>query len=679
MGNRTEITTGMTGLQFRNAINNNDEYLFYRDDYISVKEFGAVGDGVIDDSESLQTAFDFARDNNYNILLEKDKTYLLGSSVLALYFYGGILEGNGATIKCTHAADTLSWGIVCNGALGDAYSLDGRGGIIGNNRIDISDETFLANISIGDMIIISSDKAYFPGDLTSKQGESAVVVDIGVDYIILEGKLNDTYLPSDNAVVRIVTSYSPVIRNINILQNKDKSIDYYSYGISISYCKNPIIDNCNVQWAKFKAYNINSCYAPVVRNCKSSMTVKDGLGYGVSYIGANTNPITIGCILKSARHAVAHGGSIYGVTHNSIVSDTYGEAHRSTHVFDAHGPTGKVTWSNCIAVGGIIPDEELDSNIKGEWSVSTEYNIGEVVSKDNILWELVTASSIGENPITSTDWKYYNNGSSGFSTRSNNQSILNCTVINCSNGIYGIGYATVIDGFYVDGLRIINGNRGIIISSGTELTNAYFNNVSLENTYFKTQPYLLYIDDATFTNVEFGKLSAKNCRGIYMKTFAGNLNIDKLSSKDQFLLMGSACVSARININTVNIIGNSSEYLAYVNDIESLNINDYNAIDINVNALVINGSVGNVSINNIQAKGSGSLMTHFARLFTGSTITNLSFGITNIKADTTIDLIRNDGTITNSYLQYVSGDVTEDYDSTFTLPVVEYIGYMLKP
>lgn len=48
---------------------------------ISFEEFGAVGDGVSDDTESIKTALEYAKENNLSISSRKRKTYLISSTI----------------------------------------------------------------------------------------------------------------------------------------------------------------------------------------------------------------------------------------------------------------------------------------------------------------------------------------------------------------------------------------------------------------------------------------------------------------------------------------------------------------------------------------------------------------------------------------------------------------------
>ena len=63
--------------------------------WISPEMYGAIGDGVTDDSAALQNMFDAARDDNKSVLLTPGKTYLFKNVVVHSNTY---VEGAGATL-----------------------------------------------------------------------------------------------------------------------------------------------------------------------------------------------------------------------------------------------------------------------------------------------------------------------------------------------------------------------------------------------------------------------------------------------------------------------------------------------------------------------------------------------------------------------------------------------------
>lgn len=637
---------------------------------INVKDFGAVGDGETDDAAAIQDAFDYARDNGYAVEFESEKTYLLGADTITLDFYGGLLEGNGATIQCSHIGEDLSSAITVTGELSAAYNIDGRA-IAGNDFIDISDAEFLSSVNIGDMIIIRSEKA-FSTLSTGKQGETCIIADVQADRIDLVGKLNDTYLVSDSAIIYLVDAPTPIIRNLNVLQNKDKSSTYYTYGIHLLYCNRPLIDNCNILWAKFTAFAVNGCYRPIVRHSTAQVTDKDGLGYGLQFFGPCTNPFGDGNSFKANRHSVAHGGTIYGVPHNSLNANTFGESIIGTHVFDAHGDTGSVTWNNCIAIGGFNSSEDDKDDVMGEWDSTVTYTIGQIVGKDKILWELTAASSLNEDPTTESAWAYYNNVAAGFMCRSDNQSIINCRVVNCAIGINAYGLTVPITNFYVDGLFIENCTWGIRIGDGTELISPHFDNITIENKYYKTGPYMVELDDCVITTGYWGNIHGSLIKGIEARDVDSDIQISEFWCHAVGLWMIGDCLDLDLRIDSLNIAGiGSGDYNLFIRGIESLIFGEVKVTDAHVTVMGINGAVGSLLINRL--KSSGDIMESAIRLYSAKTVSILNLNEASIISTSGIDLIRNEGIISVGRVGTYSGDVNEEYYSAGSRAVLEIV------
>lgn len=74
MAGITELTTGMTGAQFRTAFNNNFALLPY---FYNVEDYGAVHDGVTDDTEAIQDAINAAYAGGGGTVFFPNGTYLL--------------------------------------------------------------------------------------------------------------------------------------------------------------------------------------------------------------------------------------------------------------------------------------------------------------------------------------------------------------------------------------------------------------------------------------------------------------------------------------------------------------------------------------------------------------------------------------------------------------------------
>lgn len=72
-------------------------------EFISVKDYGAVGDGVTDDSAAVQSAFDYVRDNSQNLHFPAG-TYYLPTTIVATSAGGGAEGYRNIEVTCDHEA-----------------------------------------------------------------------------------------------------------------------------------------------------------------------------------------------------------------------------------------------------------------------------------------------------------------------------------------------------------------------------------------------------------------------------------------------------------------------------------------------------------------------------------------------------------------------------------------------
>jgi len=599
---QTTLNNGDTGLVARGAINDNFTEV-YRRGSINVAEYGAIGDGETDDTTALQNAFDAANAANKNIELEENKTYIVTND--GILFYGNLLDGRGSTIKVTETEEAISTGIRCDGSVGGYVSID-EDAFKGNNYIYVSDAGFLSSVSIGDMVSIRSSALYYDSPDTI-QGELNVIIDVGVDYVKLGSLLNDTYLTSDDSEIAIVSSRRPIIKNLKIQQNESKGDRSFQYGILMTWCLKPYIENCEIINCYTAAFSVALSYSVTVNNVTTYGTEKEGGGYGVE-IAACTNYTVKDCKLFGARHAVSHNGSVnYGVCYNGFINNVIGESIVNSHVFDVHEEAAHVVFNNCTAIGG--KDVSQESDYQGVWDSETEYTLTQVVSKDNVLWDCNVATSTGNDPTTSTDWAYHNNIAAGFAIRANDMHIINCRSYGCYIGLWAQGYTSARKRLNVDSFHAYDcGGGGISITQSTSLEDCHFNKISVFNKYYKSTSYIIEIHTATFNNVDFGSLEGKNTRGIKLRSLTGDLYIDKLKCYDAALLMDGDSADTNIVINDLKFIGGGAEYAFFLRNINSVKINGVYGDSVNVRfAYILSGrTVGSILIGNAQFNsGSG--------------------------------------------------------------------------
>jgi len=671
---QTILNNGDTGLVARGAINDNFTEV-YRRGSINVAEYGAVGDGETDDTTALQNAFNAANIANKNVEFEENKTYSI--STTGLSFYGKILDGRGSTIKNVQDGASASHVIKCEGSLGSNYAIDSDALAV-DRFIEISNATYLNAVSEGDMGLITTSALFENGkDEDSYQGETFEIVKVHADKIEISQKLNDTYLTSDTAVLHVVNYIDrPVIRNLTIIQNEEKDPegdDGSLYGIELEYCKRPVVENVSIMYAKNYAVDIIGCYEAMIDNLHTQMNTKAGAGYGVSISGANTNPTVRNSIIKGARHAVAHNGSA-GVAHNSRIENVVGEGIRQKPIFDAHGGCGRVTFIGCTAIGGIPLEEDRD-NIKGEWASGTEYSTGDIVTKDNILWECLVASSTGNDPTTHDDWTYYNNLMSGFVWRSSQMNFINCTVINCSDGFSADDWSNPSYEIYANNIKMYNVIRGLSLTGGAEYTNTQIDNFYISNKYYKKDCYAIYADDVSFAGIQVGRVVADNIRGVYMNDVTGEtVHFESLECSDIAIFdnTGNTDLILKFGSIFINSVNGTVEYNIFIRSLSEVWIDNLRFVGDSNYVVYVLGNMDILNIGKVDVVG-GDNLDYFLLVSLTFTITTLFIGSAHVESGTDIDFVRCRGAITKAHIGALSGDIDEDFRGADNRPGLEVI------
>lgn len=163
------------------------------DDFADVRDFGAVGDGIADDTEALNRALFqlYCRDNNSQVrrtLYFPAGTYKITESLIIPTYAKLVGEGADCTIIQLDISGDLSSLSAYVGRFGD--SLQQTGVNIGNNgatpprNIEISSMTF-ETVPITDVFLVEDatqcyfDSVNFRGPLT----QSSIIADLGSDNI----------------------------------------------------------------------------------------------------------------------------------------------------------------------------------------------------------------------------------------------------------------------------------------------------------------------------------------------------------------------------------------------------------------------------------------------------------------------------------------------------------------
>ncbi|PGR17386.1 hypothetical protein COC52_29235 [Priestia megaterium] len=347
-----------------------DNVLKVKDIAISVKDFGAVGDGVSDDTVAIQNAYNFLKTKGYGkLLLGKDR-YKVKQIVIDSDNF--TIEGDNATLVC----DIGAGGSLTDEAVIFADAPTVSAGLTvtanitkGSRTVSLSNAS---NIRVGDFLTINTTKfdgasgssSYYLGTLgrVSSISGNNVTLDneIKVDYNTATDGLSATVRrPFKNITVKGITV--------------ELQPDALQTGVLIRYCQNVIIDNvkCYGKGQQVAAVWLMGCFHASVSNVFSDDMLDDTnkFGYGVNMSGHDLKVSK--CSFTKIKHGVAGGDNSFQSS-DVIVSGVYVKDPQLCGI-DMHGSVENVKFiDNIIADIGLSFD-----NTCGIWARGRHFDISD--------------------------------------------------------------------------------------------------------------------------------------------------------------------------------------------------------------------------------------------------------------------------------------------------------------
>jgi parallel beta-helix repeat protein len=309
-------------------------------DVVNVKDFGAVGDGVADDTAALQAAIDYAITNKGVLNFEQGKTYKIS---LWLKFFKDTSPGSGV------------------------YLPIGPFGVNGNNATIIAAPTMPYNFT-GCLIDVESASNFFIKDLILDGNGINRTINPALDIPVS----NLQVYASDNFRIENVTSNNSPIDGIFVSERgTTKSTNfsirncYCEYngrqGISLTGVSDFVIDGCNL------SNTGQGGFFQTAGPCAGIDLEGDFVGYypenGVVSNNTFRNNRGAGVVVWNGSNIVVNGNTIINHTTNSSFGN------------------------NSIHIGGIasyltISNNVLYNNING---IKSEYNASTIDNKNLII------------------------------------------------------------------------------------------------------------------------------------------------------------------------------------------------------------------------------------------------------------------------------------------------------
>jgi hypothetical protein len=421
--------------------------------FIFPESYGAIGNGIADDTNALQNTFSASRSTNIPVCL--NGIYNVNQPINAT----NTIVFSEPTSKIT--SNTTDFVLFATGSRSSRYNAT-TDVLRGYSTASINSLTLSQlNIKQGDLIKVTSAKAFNTGSGEGgTQGEIQRVYATGSNgEIYIYGWWEDTYLLSDDASVsKITPGVFETIGTLNIEQGGQNT----SKGVLLKYLDTPTID-VKVIGAIERSLSVIDCYSPTIHVNNYGANNTD-TGYGIA-IGNSTMYGTFSGTSESNKHSITFGtDSDRGVGWGNKIVNFTGKAHTTSSIFDSHATCGSVYFYNCTAIGGF--------------------------------------NRYGETPPAGFP--------NGFSIEGRTTYIINCNVKDCYAGA-STGAYNGIQEIYVKGLNLDDCSIGIS-AVGTEVQRLTIEDIDMYNPSFDDAGICLNISAITSSFVNIKNIKSYNVR-----------------------------------------------------------------------------------------------------------------------------------------------------------------------
>jgi hypothetical protein len=312
--------------------------------YVSVKDFGAVADGVTNDSAAFQSAIDTGK-----AVYVPSGTYKLNvalSTTGNLNLYG---DGENTVLDFTGTITGGSYAIEATGSLTQIQDL-GSNVALGDYELTFATAPSLSSDDV--FVIYNPTASSWSGFRTYyNAGEWCEADTVSGSTVSLKNQTYDSYTTTAVDVYKLSSSIVS-LKNFKIIGTTVLGL------INIALSKNIVIENIIAYNENNSCISFDRCYSSKIVNCTVNNYGDGGDDYGIA-IG-NSQDIQInGGFAFARRHGITIGGgnSTGNVTNRNVrvrnMTIKNDLASAGIYSADMHGNTEDSSYENCNIYGGI--------------------------------------------------------------------------------------------------------------------------------------------------------------------------------------------------------------------------------------------------------------------------------------------------------------------------------------
>ena len=321
---------------------------------VSVKDFGAKGDGVTDDTAAIQAAFDTGKPVHFplgtyvitsrvdyvsseSITITADKGAVIdataisasATTIYAMWLSGQAMPANENTVLLSHGSSrTGGQALGANASKGDSA---------------ITVPTALG-LTKGDIIRIYSTDDFTSTYGGTPKGEMAEVYSVTGTAVTLTAPIADSYTAATTTVFKH-TAPKVSVSDLTLLCAAKIN------GLTVFEAREVEVSNVHVEGAYITSLRLDLCYGGKVSNCSGKDFRLDGASneYGLG-LGSCQSIEVCGNHFEGGRHAFSAGGyepcryiHVHSNTFSSIASQSAGafDLHDNTQYCHVHNNTIK--------------------------------------------------------------------------------------------------------------------------------------------------------------------------------------------------------------------------------------------------------------------------------------------------------------------------------------------------